>query len=85
MTRLIEDLISYVDHLNLSKNLNDSLIFKLKNAENAMEKGKTDRAVRALNNFSKEVQAQRTKRNITEEEAGILISKVEEIMGHINP
>jgi len=85
MTRLIEDLISYVDHLNLSKNLNDSLISKLKNAENAMEKGKTDRAVRALNNFSKEVQAQRTKRNITEEEAGILISKVEEIMGHINP
>ena len=82
---LIEDLIDYINHLDLDKGINDSLISKLENAKTAINKGKTDQAVTALNNFSKQVQNQEKKGNITAEEAGILTSNAEEIMGYINP
>jgi prepilin-type N-terminal cleavage/methylation domain-containing protein len=84
-SQLIGDLIDYINHLDLSKSLNSSLISKLENAKTAIEKDKNNQAVTALNNFSKQVQTQETKGKIAPEEADMLISKAKEIMGYCNP
>jgi len=81
--QLIDDLIAYVYNLNLSKKVTNSLIKKLNNALNNIEKGERNKAINNLNNFINTVEKQQKKGNITSEVANILISKANQIINII--
>jgi hypothetical protein len=71
--------MSYVYNLNLNKILTNSLISKLKKANNAIERGKNNKAIKILNRFIKQLKKQQKKKRISQEDADILISKAEKI------
>jgi type II secretory pathway pseudopilin PulG len=81
--QLIDDLISNVYNLSLSKKLTNSLTKKLNNALNNLEKGKSNKATNNLNDFVNTVKKQEKKKKIASEDADILISKAEEFQSII--
>jgi len=79
---LIDNLDSYVDDLNLSQNIENSLCAKLGVAMKAIRDLKQNNdvgAVNAIGAFVNQVEAQRGKK-ITEEDAAALISKAQAII-----
>ena len=78
-SQLINNLIVYIQSLNLPKGTGNSLTAKLNNATKSLENGKADTAINQINAFINEVQAQ-TGKEITQEQADVMISGAKTII-----
>lgn len=78
----IETLIINIEHLGLSKGIENSLTAKLDNALDSLEKGRDNAAKNKLEAFINEVEAQRGKK-LTDEQADALIIAAQCIIDNI--
>ena len=78
-SQLIDDLTGLIQSFNLPKGIENSLIVKLQNAQNALAGGDADTAHHLLNTFSKEVNA-RTGKTLTTDQANQLLDAANAII-----
>jgi len=76
------DLVEVVSSLGLPEGIENSLISKLSNVIESLEKGQTNAARNQLNAFVKEVQAQ-SGMNLTGGQANMLILEATKIIGYL--
>ncbi len=77
-----QDLIDYVEALNLPGGIENSLVSKLESAIKSLDRGKVKPAVNQLNAFINEINAQRGKK-ITDPQADDLIATAQGIIDNI--
>lgn len=78
-----ERLVKKVVALDLPAGIENSLVSKLVNAIDSLEKGQDNAAINKLEAFINQVEAQRGKKNLTKEQAGELIASVQAIIESI--
>jgi len=79
----IEDLISDIEEMGLGGGLETSLIQKLNNAIQSLDNGQTNAAINKLEAFINEVEAQRGKEQLTEEQADYLVDAAQHIIDNL--
>jgi parallel beta-helix repeat protein len=76
----IEDLKEFIDGLDLSEGLKNSLLSQLDAAANALANGQPDAAINILNAFINYVEALKKAGKLTEEDANYIISEAQDII-----
>lgn len=76
-------LLAFIEEMGLPQGVENSLVSKLENAIDSMEKGQYNAAANQLNAFINQVEAQRGKK-IKEEKANALITAAQSIIDNIS-
>ena len=81
----IEDLLQVIEDLNLDKKTEKKLLGKVKKVQKELDKGKTDKAIKELQKFIKEVNKLKKgkKKKIPEEDADMLIEYANNIINSL--